>query len=116
MYSNVKQLRQNGIRHKHGPSGEGVFGEVMLVHHNGYPCLKVKRFGDASQDAKLLPDLWNAQCKNFQGNCMRWEGFQVEREGGAANFQEWLITIISDRPPKEVVAERRADYATHGGR
>jgi hypothetical protein len=115
MYSNIKQLRKGGVRFKReGEAGPGVFGEVMLVHHNGYPCLQAKRFGDSSQDSELLAPLYSAVCRNFQGNVMRWEGFQAEREGSPAFFQEWLITIISDRPPKEEMEGVRAAYATHG--
>lgn len=115
MYSNIKQLRRNGIRFKReGEAGLGVFGEVMLVHHNGYPCLKAQRFGDASQDSQILAPLHRAVCVNFQRNILRFEGFQVEKEGAPAYVQEWLITIISDRPPREVEAAQRADYASHG--
>lgn len=100
VYSNIKQLRKNGVRVKRdGDAGPGVFGEVILIHQNSHPCLVAKRWGDASQSSRLLPDLHRAQCINFHGNAMRWEGYQVEREGAAAYVQEWLITFISERPP-----------------
>ncbi|WP_154668200.1 hypothetical protein [Pseudoduganella violaceinigra] len=100
MYSNIKQLRKNGVRFKRdGDAGLGVFGELVLIHHNGQPCLTARRWGDASQSNRLLPDLHRAQCMNFHGDGMRWEGYQVECEGGPAYVQEWLVTLISERPP-----------------
>ena len=100
MYSNIKQLRKNGVRFKRdGDAGPGVFGELVLIHQSGQPCLIAKRWGDASQNSHLLPDLHRAQCMNFLGDTMRWEGYQVEREGGPAYVQEWLVTFISERPP-----------------
>ena len=108
MYSNIKQLRRNGVRFKRdGEAGPGVFGTLELVHHNGYPCLKAKRWGDASQDNQLMPPLYGATCKNFQGNILRFEGFQREHENAPTYFQEWLVTILGERPPGgEIFAPR----------
>jgi hypothetical protein len=76
-----------------------VFGAVELVHHNGYACLKAKRWGDPGQDNRLLPDLYSAVCQNFRGDIMRWEGFQREHENAPAYVQEWLITFVAKHPP-----------------
>ena len=115
MYSNVRQLRRNGMRFKRdGEAGAGVNGAVSLVHFNGYPCLQVHEWGNPNPDGKLLPPLVSAVCKNFQGNVMRFEGFQREHENAPAYFQEWLITIISDRPPAEAAASARPAYAHYG--
>jgi hypothetical protein len=58
MCSNVKQLKRQGIRYKReGDAGPGVEGVLELAHHNGYPCLMIKRWADCSQDAALLPAL-----------------------------------------------------------
>jgi len=44
--------------------------------------------------------LYGAACKNFQGNILRFEGFQREHEHAPTYFQEWLVTIIGERPPR----------------
>ena len=104
MYSNVKQLRHNGVRFRRdGEAGPGVNGAVQLVYHNGYACLQVLQWGNPNADGKLLPDLYNAVCRNFHGGGMRWEGYQRAHDKAPAYFQDWLITFVSERPPREAL-------------
>jgi len=80
-----------------------VYGEVSLAHLNGYPRLAVREWGNHSQDASLLPDLYVTKLGNWQGNAQRWEGFQREHPNASAFVQEWMITFLAERPPQDVI-------------
>ncbi len=104
MYSNIKQLRRGGVRWaRDSDIGPGVFGVIQLVHSNGFIRLIATEWGNNSPNNRLLPDLWDVKCHNLHGNVMRWVGYQREHENAPTYFQEWLITFISEYPPKEVI-------------
>lgn len=87
--------------------GPGVFGVVELVHSNGFIRLVATEWGNHSPNNRLLPDLWDVKCHNLQGNGMRWVGYQREHENAPTYFQEWLITFISEYPPRDVLGAHR---------
>lgn len=108
MYSNIRQLRRNGIRlDRDSDIGPGVFGVIELVHSNGFCRLIAMEWGNHSPNNRLLPDLWDVKCQNFQGSGQRWLGYQREHDKAPTYVQEWLITFISERPPREVVENQR---------
>lgn len=108
MYSNIKQLRRNGVRlTRDSDIGPGVYGVVQLIHSNGFTRLVATEWGNNSPNNKLLPDLWDVKCHNFQGSGQRWIGFQKDHEKGPTFFQEWLITFISEYPSREVIVGQR---------
>lgn len=108
LYSNIKQLRRNGVRLKRDADiGPGVFGVVQLCESGGYFRLVAMEWGNSSPDNRLLPDVWDVRCHNFQGKLMRWIGFQREHENAPTYFQEWLVPFISEYPPREAIAGQR---------
>lgn len=114
MYSNIKQLRRYGVRlERESDIGPGVFGVVELVHSNCFIRLTATEWGNNSPSNRLLADLWDVKCHNLQGNTMRWIGYQREHQNAPTYFQEWLITFISEYPPKEVIhSQRRLNTGT----
>lgn len=80
---------------------------VQLSQGDGFFRLSAMEWGNNSPNNRLLPDLWDVKCHNFQGHMMRWIGYQREHDNAPTYLQEWLITFISEYPPREVIVGQR---------
>jgi len=113
MYSNIKQKRANGIeRSERELAGDpGVFGELRVHRVGGYRCMYVREWGNNAADNRILPELWEPEIEGWVGPILCFRGWQ--RVGGRAEknkptyLQEWLVTVVGEHPPADVVRSMR---------
>ena len=101
MYSNVKQLRYNGLRRpdQEFNNDPGANGRIQVVRVGGYVRISVERWGDHSPRSKLLPPLYDAYCEGWDGDLMRWCGYQRADDKSPTYLQVWIVRILGQRPP-----------------
>jgi hypothetical protein len=106
MYSNIKQLRQRGVRRSDREIGSdpGIFGAVTLVSCAGHLVLSVHAWGDSSHRAPLIPLLYDAVLVSMHTNRMLFRGFQrvgrPDDKTAPTYAQEWTVTLVSEYPPE----------------
>lgn len=108
MYSNIKQLRQRGVRRSDREIGsdEGIFGTLTLVNCAGHIVLSVHAWGDSSHQTPLIPKLYDAVIVGMHGNGMLFRGFQrpgnPDDKAAPTYAQEWSIQVVSMDAPESV--------------
>lgn len=84
---------------------------LTLIYLGTHTRLSVERWGDNSQENKLLPCLYDAYCASWRGELMLWRGYQRDHEKASTYLQEWHITILKPRPERGDVG----DFMITGG-
>ncbi|WP_154668313.1 hypothetical protein [Pseudoduganella violaceinigra] len=102
MHSNVRQLRLNGISRSDREFGNdpGINGCIQMVRVGAHIRIGLERWGDHSPHAKLLPPLYDAYCDTWNGDSMRWCGYQRADDRSPTYLQVWVVRILGERPPR----------------